>query len=175
MLANNKLLSIGDTFSFEMPYSHNLEFTIKALDKDSNLLAEKSYTSDFSKGNDISLVINQNDKGMFVIYQMPTKNLVADEVSIFFSVMSYALFETDDEIVSELVNIYNSLDLEPVDAEMDIFSMLGVNFSNDGNHVAHLYVDKNGIFWLNGEIETYRSVNDFPYDRIKEIYESGKY
>lgn len=176
MLANNKLLGIGDTFSFEMPYSHNLEFTMKALDKYSNLLAVKSYTSNFSKGNDMSLVIDQNDKGIYVIYQLPTKNLVADEVSVFFSVMSYALFETDDEIVAELVRIYNKLDLEPIEAEIDIASMLSINYQMGGNSVARLSVDKNGIFWLNGEIQTYRSIDEaFPYDRIKEIYENGKF
>jgi hypothetical protein len=90
--------------------------------------------------------------------------------------MSYALFETDDEIVAELVRIYNNLDLEPVDADIDIMSMLSINYQMSGNSVAMLSVDKNGIFWINGEIETYRSTNEtFPYDRIKEIYESGKY
>ncbi|MBV1757298.1 MAG: M56 family metallopeptidase [Dethiosulfatibacter sp.] len=175
MYADNTLLGIGDTFSFEMPYSNNLEFTMKALDKDSNLLAEKSYASNFSKGNDISLVIDQNDEGLFVIYQMPTKNLVADEISIFFSFMSYALFETDEEIVAELVGIYNDLDLEPVEVEIDIASMLLINYQMDGHSVASLSVDKNGVFWLNGEIQTFRSIDEaFPYDRIKEIYESGK-
>ncbi|MDP3386872.1 MAG: hypothetical protein Q8S24_06530 [Eubacteriales bacterium] len=176
MHADNSLMDGGDVFSFEMPYASYIDFTMKALDSKGNLLAEKSYTGDFSGGRDMSLVIDQNVKGIYIIYQMPTKNLVADEVAIFFSVMIYALFETDDEIVSELVNIYNGLDLEPVDAEIDIMSMLGVNSYNDGNHVARLSVDKNGIFWLNGEIETYRSINDdFPYDRVKEIYESGKH
>jgi hypothetical protein len=176
MLADNNLMGLGDTFSFEMPYSSNLDFMLKALGSEGNLLAQKSYTSDFSKGNDISLVIDQNDKGIYVIYQLPTKNLVADEVSVFFSVMSYALFETDDEIVAELVRIYNNLDLEPVDADIDIMSMLSINYQMSGNSVAMLSVDKNGIFWINGEIETYRSTNEtFPYDRIKEIYESGKY
>ena len=176
MLADNDLMKEGDTFSFEMPYSSNLEFSMKALDANGNLLAEKSYTSDFAVGNDVSLVIDQNDEGMYVIYQMPTKNLEADEVAVFFSVMSYALFETDDEIVAELVSIYNNLDLEPVEAEIDIASMLSINYHKDGNPVARFSVDKNGTFWLNGEIETYRSIDEaFPYERIKEIYENGKY
>lgn len=176
MYADDTLLGIGDTFSFEIPYSNNLEFTMKVLDKDSNILAEKSYTSDFAVGNDVSLVIDQNNEGMYVIYQMPTENLEADEVVVFFSVMSYALIETDDEIVAELVSIYNNLDLEPVDAEIDITSMLGVNFHKEGNPVARFSVDKNGTFWLNGDIETFQSIDEaFPYDRIKEIYENGKY
>ncbi|HBH12985.1 MAG: Uncharacterized protein XD91_0583 [Clostridiales bacterium 38_11] len=176
MYADNTLLGIGDTFSFEMPYASNLDFTMKALDADGNLLAEKSYTSDFAVGNDVSLVIDQNNEGMYVIYQMPTENLEADEVVVFFSVMSYALIETDDEIVAELVSIYNNLDLEPVDAEIDITSMLGVNFHKEGNSVARFSVDKNGTFWLNGDIETFQSIDEaFPYDRIKEIYENGKY
>ncbi|MBN2284979.1 MAG: hypothetical protein JXQ26_02205 [Tissierellales bacterium] len=171
MYADNTFFGISGTFSFEMPYTSNLDFTVKALGADNNLLAEKTYVSDFSKGNDISLVIDQNDRGLFVIYQMPTKNLIADEVSVFFSLMSYALFETDDVIVEELANIYKELDLEPVDAEMDIKSMLFIVFYNDGNPVAKLSVDEKGIFWLNGETDTYRSINnDFPYERVKEIY-----
>lgn len=104
-----------------------------------------------------------------------TTDIVADDVSIYYGVSSYAMFGTDEETLEELQDAYNNLSLEPTDTEMDIRSMINIVFLKEGEPIASYGVDKNGVYCLDGKIENYKSKGgSLNYDRILEIYDKSK-
>jgi hypothetical protein len=99
----------------------------------------------------------------------------ADNITIFYGVSSYAMFSTDQEIIDDLLNRFNSLSFEKTTEEMDLISALHVSFSCNGKGVKRFLVDKNGVFWLNGKTQCYKiSSGSFDYQHLKAIYEDSK-
>lgn len=99
----------------------------------------------------------------------------ADNITIFYGVSSYAMFSTDKSIIDDLLNRFNSLSFEKTAEEMELFSAFHVNFSYDGKGVKSFRVDKNGVFWLDGETQCYKiSSGSFDYQHLKAIYEDSK-
>lgn len=99
----------------------------------------------------------------------------ADDISIFYGVSSYAMFGADQLVIDDLLNRFNSLSFEKTTDEIDLLSAFHVNFSYNGNGVKRFWVDKNGIFGLDGETQCYKiSSGSFDYQYLKAIYEDSK-
>ena len=104
------------------------------------------------------------------------KKIKADNITIFYGFSSYAMFGADQWVIDDLLNQFNSLSFEKSTEEMDSASAFTVNFSYNGNDVNHFWVDKNGVFWLNGETQCYKvSSGSFDYHHLKVIYEGSKH
>jgi hypothetical protein len=99
----------------------------------------------------------------------------ADDIAIFYGVSSYAMFSTDQSIIDDLLNQFNALSFEKTTDKMDLFTAFHVNFSYNGKGVKSFRVDKNGVFWLDGETQCYKiSSGSFDYQHLKAIYEDSK-
>lgn len=102
-------------------------------------------------------------------------DIEADKITIFYGVSSYAIFSSDQEVINELLGRFNSLEFEKTSDEIDLFSAFHVNFSYRDEKNKSFWVDKNGIFWLNGETQSYKvSKGSFDYDYLKKIYEGSQ-
>ncbi len=99
----------------------------------------------------------------------------ADDVTIFYSYSSYAMFGTDPETLALLKNMCSDLTLTPVDRKLDLGTAFTLYFSRDGEQTATISVDEAGIFQLNGSAETMRLAGGaFDYTLLKNIYEQSK-
>ena len=99
----------------------------------------------------------------------------ADDISIFYGVSSYAMFSTDKSIIDDLLNRFSSLSFEKTTDKMELLNAFHVNFSCNGKGVKSFRVDKNGVFWLDGETQCYKiSSGSFDYQHLKSIYENSK-
>jgi len=105
-----------------------------------------------------------------------SNNLIkADNITIFYGVSSYAMFSADQSVIDDLLNQFNSLSFEKTTEEMDLTSAFHVNFSYNGNGVKSFWVDKNGVFWLDGETQCYKvSSGSFDYQHLKAIYNDSR-
>jgi hypothetical protein len=104
------------------------------------------------------------------------KRIKADNITIFYGFSSYAMFGADQLVIDDLLNQFNSLHFEKSTEEMDRTSAFTVNFSYNGNAVNQFWVDKNGVFWLNGETQSYKvSSSSFDYHQLKVIYEGSNH
>lgn len=102
-------------------------------------------------------------------------DIKADDVSIFYGVSSYALFSKDQGVIDDLLGRFSSLTFEKTNKQMDLISAFSVNFSYKGKNVKRFTVDKNGVFWLDGETQTFKvSKGSFDYGHLKEVYENSK-
>jgi hypothetical protein len=105
--------------------------------------------------------------------QANTQN--ADSVAIFYGVSSYAMFSSDASTIKNISDYFNNLSFEPTDKEMDISTMISVNFSKGEEQIAKYSVDKNMVFWLNGDTKCLKIASGkFNYDAVKDIYEKSK-
>lgn len=99
----------------------------------------------------------------------------ADSVTIFYGVTSYAMFSSDENTIKTLSGYFNNLSFEPTDKKMDITTMLSVVFFTGEKQIEKFSIDKNSVFWLNGDIECFKIASGtFNYDAVKEIYEKSK-
>lgn len=99
----------------------------------------------------------------------------ADRVSVYYGYSSYAMFEEDEAVVAKLADIFSGLRFEETDREMDVATQLNVIFENDGNVTGRFSMDKNGVFWLNGETTCYQvKRGSFDYDEVYGIYENSR-
>lgn len=99
----------------------------------------------------------------------------ADNITIFYSCSSYAMFGADQVVIDDLFNQFNSLEFEKTTDEIDLGSAFTVNFSGSWNGSKTFWVDKDGVFWLDGETQCYRiSSGSFDYLYLKAIYEDSK-
>lgn len=99
----------------------------------------------------------------------------ADDITIFYGVSSYAMFGADQGVIDELLNQFNSLSFEKTNEELDLLSAYFVIFSYDGSDVKKIWVDKNGVFWLDGKTQCYKvSSGSFDYQYLKAIYEDNR-
>lgn len=97
-----------------------------------------------------------------------------DDVVIFYGFSSYAMFGADSDTIKALANQLNSLTLAPSDKKTDFSSMLRITFYNDGDIIASVSVDKNSVFWINGNYYEMAS-GTFNYDYAYKIYLESKY
>lgn len=56
-------------FDFEMHDAEKLDYTVKLLDRDGNILLEQNFTGDFSEGNDVQLFIEEDHNGNLKLKQ----------------------------------------------------------------------------------------------------------
>lgn len=102
-------------------------------------------------------------------------DIKADDVSIFYGVSSYAMFSKDQAVIDDLLERLSSLSFEKTSEEMDLISAFSVHFAYEGKSVKSFTVDKNGIFWLDGETQALKPADcSFDYNHLREIYESSK-
>jgi hypothetical protein len=104
-------------------------------------------------------------------------NIIApDNIVIGYGVSSYAMFGAEQTVIDDLFERLNSLTFEKTSDEIDQMSTLMINFSRKGKSVKRFRVDKNGIFWLDGETQCYKiSSGSFDYEYIKKIYEDSQH
>lgn len=99
----------------------------------------------------------------------------ADNITIFYGVSSYALFGAEQPVIDGLLEQFSSLGFEKTTEEMDLMSAFHVNLSYNGKGVKSFWVDKNGVFWLDGETQCYKaSSGSFDYEYLKAIYNDSK-
>lgn len=105
--------------------------------------------------------------GLFACGKTEKTNQI--DVAVYYGVSSYALFSSDESIVSELEDFYNTLEVAETDEKPDLFTSYLVSFKDK-----KLWVDKNGVIWLDGEMKCYKKVSgSLDYDRITEIYKGS--
>jgi len=99
----------------------------------------------------------------------------ADDITIFYGVSSYAMFGANQEVIDDLLNKFNSLSFEKTADKMDLVNAFHVTFSYKGKGVRRFFVDKNGVFWLDGETQCYKvSSGSFDYEHLNAIYQDSK-
>lgn len=107
--------------------------------------------------------------------QNNTKLSTPDNVVIGYSVSSYIMVGTEQTVIDDLFERLNSLTFEETSDEIDLMSTIMVNFSAEGKSIKRFGVDKNGIFWLDGETQCYKiKSGSFDYEYLKEIYDNSK-
>ncbi|MHB1151627.1 MAG: hypothetical protein ACYCWE_00160 [Eubacteriales bacterium] len=105
--------------------------------------------------------------GLFACGKTEKTNPV--DVAVYYGVSSYALFSSEESIVSELADFYNTLEVIETDEKLDLFTAYLVSFKDK-----KFWVDINGVIWLNGETKCYKKVfGSLDYDRITEIYKGN--
>jgi hypothetical protein len=81
----------------------------------------------------------------------------------------------EQTVIDDLFERLNSLTFEETSEEIDLMSTIMVNFSTKGKSIKRFGVDKNGIFWLDGETQCYKiKPGSFDYEYLKEIYDNSK-
>jgi hypothetical protein len=99
----------------------------------------------------------------------------ADNITIVYGVSSYAMFGAEQSVIDDLLVRFTSLSFEKTTEELDLMSALHVNFSYNGKGVKSFWVDKNGVFWLDGETQCYKvSSGSFDYQYLKTVYDESK-
>lgn len=99
----------------------------------------------------------------------------ADNITISYGFSSYAMFGADQAVINNLLNQFVTLSFEKTTEEMDLKSAFYVTFSYKGKSVNTFWVDKHGVFWLDGKTQSYRaSSGTFDYEYLKIVYEDSK-
>lgn len=99
-----------------------------------------------------------------------TEKSITVDVAVYYGVSSYALFSSDESIVSELADFYDTIEVIETDEKMDLFTAYLVSFKDK-----KFWIDKNGVIWLDGETKCYKKVSgSLDYDRITEIYKGSR-
>ncbi len=99
----------------------------------------------------------------------------ADDILVFYGVSSYAMFGAKQEVINDLLNQFSTLSFKKTEDKMDVASAFNLIFSYKGKEVKRFWVDKNGVFWLDGNTECYKiSSGSFDYLNLKTIYEDSK-
>lgn len=98
-----------------------------------------------------------------------------DDIAIYYGVSSYAMFGSEQTVIDDLYEKLNSLTFEETSDEIDLMSTFMVNFYAKGQGIKKFSVDKNGIFWLDGETQCYKiKSGSFDYEYLKKIYDASK-
>lgn len=104
-----------------------------------------------------------------------TKLSTPDNIVIGYSISSHAMFGAEQTVIDDLFERLNSLTFEETSEEIDLISTIMVNFSAEGKSIKRFSVDKNGIFWLDGETQCYKiKSGSFDYEYLKDIYDNSK-
>jgi hypothetical protein len=99
-----------------------------------------------------------------------------DDIVIGYGISSHAMFGAEQTVIDDLFERLNSLTFEKTSDEIDLMSTIMINFSRKGKSVKRFSVDKNGIFWLDGETQCYKiSSGSFDYEYIKKIYDDSRH
>jgi len=100
--------------------------------------------------------------------------LDADQVNIFYGVSSWAMFGADEAIVAQLVEMYNNLELQKTEDELDFLTAFAITFYKDDETVGGLVVDENGLCRLAGADTVYKILFDsLDYGAVRAIYENS--
>lgn len=98
-----------------------------------------------------------------------------DDIAIFYGASSYAMFEAEQIVMDDLYEKFNSLTFEETIDDIDLMSTFMVSFTVNGQSIKKFSVDKNGIFWLDGETQCYKVTSgSFDYNYLKKIYNESK-
>lgn len=101
--------------------------------------------------------------------------LVADQVNIFYGGGNWAMFGADGAAVAKLTDMYNQLELQKTEKEVDFTTSFDITFYKDEQPVGYWTVDEHGICRLGGADATYKILFDsFDYGAIRDIYEGSK-
>lgn len=108
-----------------------------------------------------------------------TKNIKdVDQICV-----SGALYEswmhvyTDEEFVSEMVDIFNNLQYEKTEQSVNMMTageVLSFTFSKGNEQKATFIVDKNGVFAFEAGDKSYKIVSDFDFSYVYDLVESQK-
>lgn len=101
--------------------------------------------------------------------------LAADQVRIFYGVSSWAMFGAPAAAVQTLTEMYNNLELQESEEQLDFATAFNISFSEGVQTVGGWSVDEQGVCQISGDAATYRIVSQsFDYQAIKDIYENSK-
>ncbi|AET69813.1 hypothetical protein Desor_4391 [Desulfosporosinus orientis DSM 765] len=104
-----------------------------------------------------------------------SKTLEADNITIGLSFSSYVMFGADQGIVDNLLSQFNSLSFEKTAEQIDLLTAFHVSFSYKGKGVKSFWVDKKGVFWLDGTTECFKVSSGYlDYQYIKAVYEGSQ-
>lgn len=105
----------------------------------------------------------------------PVYNIKPDNITIGYGFSSHAMFSADQEIIDDLLNRFNSLSFDKTTEKLDHPSAFSVYFSCNGKKLKSFWVDKNGVFWLDGKTRCYKvSSGTFDYQHLKTIFEDSR-
>jgi hypothetical protein len=77
----------------------------------------------------------------------------------------------DEDIIKKISDNLNSLSFKETDKQIDGSSMFTIILSKDDESIAQVFVDANGVFWIDGTAECYEvDSGTFDYDYVKSIY-----
>lgn len=100
----------------------------------------------------------------------------ADQICVSGSyAQSFMYVLTDDAVVGELSEMYNSIKYEETDEYIDISAgtdVYSLTFSNGNETLATIILDSNNNFVFSAGTQVYHIVSDFDYDRLKELIDS---
>lgn len=97
--------------------------------------------------------------------------ICADDISIYYSVSSHALFGADQDVIDTLTNMFDELSFVETSDEIDVLTMFSIFFSSNGKTIKNIYVDKNGVFMFGDEGTHYRvDSGSWNYDYIMKVY-----
>lgn len=92
------------------------------------------------------------------------------DAAVYYGVSSYALFTSDESIVGELEDFYDTLKVKETDEKLDLFTAFSVVLKDK-----KFWVDDKGVIWLDGETKCYKKVSgSLDYKRISQIYNGSK-
>lgn len=98
-----------------------------------------------------------------------------DQMTIFYGVSSYAMFGSDRAVIDDLYDKFSSLEFEKTNEKIDLMSMFSVNLVAKGKGSIKFSVDKNGVFWVTGDAQSYRiKSGTFDYAYLKKVYEGSR-
>ncbi len=112
--------------------------------------------------------------GCASIKESATGNIQADEVTLYFGPANLARAAADTTVVEVLAQLCSRLQFTPTDADIDMASMISVHFFKEGQPVAFLSTDRNGVFWLEGSARYYTLASGrFDYAKLLDIYQNA--
>ena len=87
-------------------------------------------------------------------------------------VESWMYVFTDEAFVEEMVKVYNGLQYEETDENVDMMTageVLSFTYSNGNDTLARLIVDSNKVMTFEAGTQCYKIVSDFDFEHIKSL------
>ncbi|MBE6824992.1 MAG: hypothetical protein E7513_06570 [Ruminococcaceae bacterium] len=85
---------------------------------------------------------------------------------------SFMYTTTDEDFITEMVDIYNSLKYEKTDKAVDMMTAHEVfqfTFYSEAEVEVKFIVDKNNVFSFEAGGQAYKIVSDFDFEHVKEL------
>lgn len=90
-------------------------------------------------------------------------------------VESWMYVYTDKDFVNEMVDIYNSIQYEETDEDVDVMTegeVLFFTFNKGNDQQAKFIVDKNSVFTFEAGTQCYKITSEFDFDYVKGLVDA---